>query len=138
MSFVVTQKEGVVLDARAIHGNPYDGHTLQEVIKQAEQNTRREIKRILVDKGYKGHGLESKHVLISGQKKGMTKHFEKCLKRRQSIEPHIGHMKSDGKLKRNFLWKITGDKLNAVLAGIGHNLRLLRRFIEREAAPQRS
>lgn len=132
VSFIMTQKEGVILSSAALHGNPYDGHTLEAAIKDAEQNTRRTIKRVLVDKGYKGHNVNEKQILISGQKKGMTKHFKKCLKRRQSIEPHIGHMKNDGKLKRNFLHKIIGDKLNAVLVGIGHNLRLLRCFLEKQ------
>jgi len=136
VSFVMTEKEGVLLDSRALHGNPYDGHTLKQAIHQAEQNTHREIKRILLDKGYKGHGVEGKQVFISGQKRGMTKHFKKVLKRRQAIEPHIGHMKSDGKLKRNFLHKIIGDKLNAVLVGIGHNLRLLRQFIAKKTIPK--
>lgn len=134
VTFAMTEKEGVILDARSLHGNPYDGHTLEKAVKQAEANTRRDIRRILIDKGYKGHTVEGKCVLMSGQKKGMTKHFKKLLKRRQVIEPHIGHMKSDGKLKRNFLHKMVGDKLNAVLVGIGHNLRLLRRFLERKMA----
>jgi transposase, IS5 family len=132
VSFVMTQKEGVLLSASALHGNPYDGHTLEAAIKEAEQNSRMLIKRVLVDKGYKGHTVSGKQVLISGQKKGITKHFKKCLKRRQAIEPHIGHMKNDGKLKRNFLRQVIGDKLNAVLVGIGHNLRLLRRFLEKQ------
>ena len=55
----------------------------------------------------------------------MTRHFKKLLKRRQSIEPHIGHMKQDGKLGRNYLKGDYGDKLNAVLSAIGHNLRLI-------------
>ncbi|MCB1041154.1 MAG: IS5 family transposase [Acidimicrobiales bacterium] len=128
VSIVMTEKEGVVLEARALHGNPYDGHTLEEAIKQAEKTSHQEIERILIDKGYKGHTVEGKEVFISGQKR-LTKHFKKVLKRRQAIEPHIGHMKSDGKLKRNFLRKEIGDQLNAFLVGIGHNLRLLRRFL---------
>ena len=56
---------------------------------------------------------------------GITRWIKKQIHRRQAIEPHIGHMKSDGKLDRNFLKGILGDKLNAILCGIGHNLRLI-------------
>jgi IS5 family transposase len=38
-------------------------------------------------------------------------------------------MKKDGKLGRNYLKGVIGDKLNAILCGIGHNLRLMARKI---------
>jgi IS5 family transposase len=34
-------------------------------------------------------------------------------------------MKYDGKLGRNYLKGEYGDKLNAILSGIGHNLRII-------------
>lgn len=43
------------------------------------------------------------------------------------IEPHIGHMKADGKLSVNYLKGILGDKLNVILCAISHNLRLITR-----------
>jgi len=124
VSFVSTHKEGIILSAKAIHGNPYDGHTLKNVINDAENNAKTKILTAFVDKGYKGHKIKDKEVYISGQKR-LTKYFRRLLKRRQSIEPHIGHMKYDGKLGRNFLKGKYGDKLNATLCGIGHNLRII-------------
>lgn len=47
------------------------------------------------------------------------------LKRRSAIEAVIGHMKTDGRLDRNFLKGREGDCINAVLAAVGHNFRLL-------------
>ena len=38
-------------------------------------------------------------------------------------------MKSDGKLRRNWLKGSLGDALNAVLCGAGHNLRMILRAI---------
>ncbi len=124
-SLVVTHKEGLAICSEALHGNPYDGHTLGGSLETAERITNVSIKQAFVDKGYRGHGVEGKRIMISGQKKGVTKWFKKQLKRRQAIEPHIGHMKSDGKLGRNFLKGVLGDKLNAILCGVGHNLRLI-------------
>lgn len=47
------------------------------------------------------------------------------LKRRSAIEPTIGHMKTDGRLDRNFLLGQAGDPVNALLAAAEHNLRLV-------------
>ena len=47
------------------------------------------------------------------------------LKRRNAIEPIIGHTKADGLLERNHLAGATGDAINALLVAAGHNLRLL-------------
>jgi len=133
-SFAATHKEGLVLGAIALHGNPYDGHSLEEALADAENNSGIEINSAFVDKGYKGHGITGKKIFISGQKRGMTVWFKKQLKRRQAIEPHIGHMKSDGKLGRNYLKGKIGDHLNAVLCGIGHNLRMVLRNFRKIAA----
>ena len=63
----------------------------------------------------------------------MTDALNKKLKRRNAIEPVIGHLKSDGRLSRNFLKGTEGDAINAILCGAGHNnremLRLLALFI---------
>ena len=44
---------------------------------------------------------------------------------RSAIEPVIGHMKNDGRLGRNNLLGMEGDKINAILCGAGHNIRKL-------------
>lgn len=43
------------------------------------------------------------------------------------MEPVIGHLKSDGRLARNFLKYVKGDAMNAPLCGAGHNLRKILR-----------
>src|SRR5580765_6926114 len=49
-----------VLHAKALHGNPFDGHTLGPVITELEQQTGVETRRIHVDKGYRGHNHKQK------------------------------------------------------------------------------
>ena len=115
-----------VLHAKALPGNPYDGHTLGEVIKETQTLTGREIERAYVDKGYRGHNAPKPlRVFISGQKRGVFGAIKRELKRRSAIEPVIGHMKSDGHLGRNYLKGRHGDHANAVLSAVGHNLRLI-------------
>lgn len=54
--------------------------------------------------------------------------LRKRKKRRSAVEPKIGHLKSDNRMGRNFLKGMTGDQINALLAGIGANLRKLLAF----------
>lgn len=124
-SITITHKEGLALDVRALHDNPYDGHTLELALKTAEANSHHFIEEAYVDKGYRGHHVEGKKIFISGQKTGLTKWIQTQIKRRQAIEPHIGHMKNDGKLGRNYLKGRQGDYFNAILCGVGHNLRMI-------------
>jgi IS5 family transposase len=115
----------------ALHGNPYDGHTLKETIAGVTAITGLEPERIFVDKGYRGHDYDQPmRVYRSGQRRGLTPLIQRLLRRRSAIEPVIGHMKEDGRLGRNFLHNRHGDRLNAILAGVGQNVRLLLRWFE--------
>jgi IS5 family transposase len=115
-----------VLHSEAIAGRPYDGHTLDRVIKNGTALTGVKPERIYVDKGYVGHDYPDKRIVFrSGQKRGVSAEIKKELKRRSAVEPVIGHMKSDGHFGRNYLHGADGDKINAVLCGAGHNMRLL-------------
>ena len=123
VSIATTIDEGFVVGMRALPGNPYDGHTLAEALEQVEILTDRKPTLAVVDRGYRGHGIEATRVLISGTRRGLTPQLAKLLKRRSAIEPEIGHMKSDGRLSRCPLKGTIGDAIFAVLCGCGHNLR---------------
>ena len=123
-----------VLAAKALPGTPYDGHTLSTVIPHVEALIGHEIKRIIADKGYRGHGLPSPYsmrVFVSEQKRGVTRQIKRELKRRSAVEPVIGHLKSDHRMDRNFLIGSDGDAANAVLAAIGYNFARLLAWLRR-------
>lgn len=123
VSVATTIDEGFVVGIRAMPGNPYDGHTLHEVLEQVEILTDICPELAAADRGYRGHGVDRTQVLISGQRRGMTPTLKALLRRRNAIEPEIGHMKTDGRLARCTLKGTTGDAIFAVLCGCGHNLR---------------
>jgi IS5 family transposase len=123
VSVATTNKRGFVVGARSYPGNPYDGHTLQDQLKQVEVLTGIKPTRCYVDRGYRGHSVRDVDVYLSGQRRGVTKTIRKELKRRSAIEPEIGHMKNDGHLGRNYLKGTDGDAMNVLLAACGHNLR---------------
>jgi len=115
-----------VLHAKALPGNPYDGHTLAAVIEETQTLTGREVERVYVDKGYRGHNAPNPlRVFRSGQKRGVFGAIKRELRRRSAIEAVIGHMKSEGHLGRNYLKGRHGDHANAVLTAAGYNFRLV-------------
>ena len=129
VTVATTHKEGLVVGMRSLPGNPYDGHTLTEAIEQITLLTSQKPKAVFVDKGYRGVSVEGVTIWRSGQKRGVTQSIGKAIRRRSAIEPAIGHMKNEGKLRRNWLKGSIGDTLNAVLCGAGHNLRMILRAI---------
>ena len=122
-----------ILHAKALPGNPYDGHTLKTVLPDIEAITGAALSRILADAGYKGHSATPEHkfkVYTQGQKRGVTKAIKALFKRRAAIEPVIGHTKEEHRMGRNFLAGREGDAINAVLAAAGYNFRRLLNWLQ--------
>lgn len=115
-----------IVGMQALPGNPYDGHTLSGQIEQVERLTGVAVERAYVDRGYKGHKHGGKAKVYIAHTRGITSPtIRRELRRRNAIEPIIGHTKSDGLLERNHLAGAAGDAVNAILVAAGHNLRLL-------------
>ena len=121
------------IHAKALPGNPYDGHTLAAVIPDMEALIGNTIKRAFTDKGYRGHNAPPDYkfrVFIAGQKRRVTPKIKREMRRRSAVEPVIGHLKSEHRMGRNYLWYRQGDAINAVLAAAGYNFRLLLRWLK--------
>jgi transposase, IS5 family len=116
------------LHAKALPGNPYDGHTLAEIIPDMEKTIGNTIDRLLADAGYRGHNAPLSHtfkVYTTGQKRRMTPAIKREMRRRTAVEPLIGHIKNEHRMERNYLAHTQGDAINAILAAAGYNFRLL-------------
>jgi len=130
VSVVSTSRNNWVLGVQAFHGNPYDGHTLADALEQAERIVEMKIGEVYCDRGYRGvlKELKERSINIVGNKlKRLSRGVRKWFRRRSAIEPIISHMKHDNRMGRNYLLGITGDKMNALLAGCGFNMRKLLR-----------
>jgi IS5 family transposase len=115
-----------VLHAKALPGNPYDGHTLGPVVAATEKLTGCAIERGYLDKGYRGHDAANpRRFFLSGQKRGVFGVIKRELRRRSAIEAVIGHMKNEGHLGRCWLKGRAGDAANIVLSAVGYNFRLV-------------
>jgi IS5 family transposase len=128
VGLVTTSKGNWVVGVKAFHGNPYDGHTLSESLDQTTRLTGWTAKEAYVDLGYRGHGYEGEtHVNIVNYRtiNNLTRSVKKWFKRRNAVEPIIGHLKSDSRMDRNYLKGVEGDRINAILCGCGFNMRKL-------------
>ena len=128
VSVMTTHKEGLVVGMRSLPGNPYDGHTLHLALEQAAVLMQQQPKEVFVDLGYRGAtvpaGVKVYHRKL---RCGITARLKRDIRRRSAIEPVIGHMKNDGRLRRNWLQGTEGDAFHAILCGCGHNLRMILR-----------
>jgi IS5 family transposase len=124
-SLAATNKSNFIIGAKAHHGRPYDGHTLGPVLAQIARLTGVTPKEAHVDLGYRGHNLqEDTEIILSRAKRGVTPAKRKRQKRRNALEPIIGHCKNDRKIgPRNWLQGTLGDQINAIAMAIGFNIR---------------
>lgn len=124
----------MILGARSFPNNPYDGHTLNEQLEQASILSNSTIKDVYVDLGYRGVDQQNPDVSIKhrGKYKSLTAQERRLLKRRQAIEPIIGHLKSDHRMGRCHLKGAEGDAIHAVLCAAGYNIRWLMRMIRKK------
>ncbi len=132
VSVATTSRGCWFVGALALHGNPYDGHTLNTTIEQVTKLAR-SPEHVFVDRGYRGHDYSGKAIVhVDKIRRGRTaKNLWRWMKRRAAVEPSIGHLKQEHRMDRNRLKGLIGDQINAILSAAGMNFMKLMRFIER-------
>jgi IS5 family transposase len=137
VGLAMTLKGNLIGGARSFAGNPYDGHTLFEQIEQSTilmQGLGVRPQTVYTDLGYRGVDKDNPAIEIKhrGKNKRLTDEERRLLKRRQAIEPIIGHLKADHRMDRCHLKGFEGDALHAVLCAAGYNIRWLLRMIAKK------
>ena len=131
---VISHQHGLMLGARSFPGNPYDGHILSAVLEQATnitQDLNVTLTQVVADLGFRGVDADNpgKEIIHRGKFKSLSPQQKGWLRRRQAIEPAIGHLKSDHRMDRCWLQGAVGDALHAICCAAGFNLRWLMRAI---------
>jgi IS5 family transposase len=131
---VVSHKHGLMLGARTFPGNPYDGHILSAVLEQASNLTQDlsvKLRQVVADLGFRGVDADNpgKQIIHRGKFKSLSPQQKGWLRRRQAVEPAIGHLKSDHRMDRCWLQGALGDALHTLSCAAGYNLRWLLRAI---------
>ncbi len=125
VAVAVTAKEGVVVGTRSMPDMLCDGHTLYSQPEQMEILTGERRSLVMANRGWKAAQIQPGSRLLLSRGRGLSPRLKKLLRRRQAIEPTMGHMKNDGLLVRNRLKGEIGDAMHALLCGAGHNRRLI-------------
>jgi len=135
---VVTHKQGLMVGMRTFPGNPYDGHILSAVLEQTAnltQDVNVPVEQVFADLAFRGPEVDADNpgvqIIHRGRLKSLSPQERRWLKRRQAVEPVIGHLKSDHRLDRCWLKGALGDALHAISCAAGYNLRWLLRAITR-------
>ena len=133
---VISHKHGLMLGARTFPGNPYDGHILSAALEQATNLTQDlsvTIRQVVADLGFRGVDADNpdKQIIHRGKYKSLSPQQKGWLRRRQAVEPAIGHLKSDHRMDRCWLQGALGDALHSISCAAGYNLRWLLRAIAR-------
>jgi IS5 family transposase len=137
VSLAVAHKSGLIVGARSFPGNPFDGHTLSAQLEQTStllQDLGVKPKVAVVDLGYRGVDADIAPVELihRGKYKSLNALQRRWLKRRQAIEPTIGHTKHDHRMDKCWLKGSEGDALHAVLCAAGFNIRWLLRALRHQ------
>lgn len=128
-SITTTRDTGIVIGALAFEKNVFDGHTVPEVLAQVKRLINRVPQVAIADRGYRGKSKVDDTQLVTPKpvRKNAAKEVvalaRKRFRRRAGIEPVIGHLKSDHRLKRNFLKGFAGDQINLLMAAAAFNFR---------------
>ena len=93
-SILVDQKIGIIMGALNFTETLHDSKTLPEVLEQFERLNGKEVKEVIVDRGYKGiKNYKDAAIYIPKPDKNITKKQRKKHSRIAAIEPMIGHLK---------------------------------------------
>ncbi|GBU22898.1 transposase [Fibrobacteres bacterium R8-0-B4] len=129
VSILLTHKSGIIVGARSFAKNEYDGHTLPAALEQYRGLMNKDPHEVIGDRGYKGPKTIGETIIsIPGKAMKIFTAYEKLkvrnkFRRRSSIEPVIGHMKTDTRLGRNYLKGLNGDQINVMLSAAAFNFR---------------
>ena len=134
-SIVTTKDSGIIVGVSAHSKNEHDNKTLQLALENTVSNvgSKTTITEAICDRGYRGVKKvtvqdTSIDISIPGNKlkRDTPKQIQEKkvkFKRRASIEPIIGHLKSDHRMARNYLKGFIGDEINLLLAATAFNLK---------------
>ena len=128
-SITTTRDAGIIIGALAFEKNVFDGHTVPEVLAQVKRLLGRVPLVGIGDRGYRGKSKVNDTQIMTpkpARKNASVDAMElarKRFRRRAGIEPVIGHLKSDHRLKRNFLKGFAGDQINLIMAAAAFNFK---------------
>lgn len=118
-----------ILSVECFNANTYDGDTIARSLEMTKRCLSHTFETVYGDLGYRGRPeVLGAKVLTPADLPRITDSVQRevlveKLTKRSSVEPVIGHLKSDYGLNRNLSRNFEGDHINALRAATGFNLK---------------
>jgi IS5 family transposase len=140
VGLVTTGKKGkkIITAIKAFLDNPFDGHTIEPLLDQMDNNKLKLPEELVYDRGGKGRAEINRVKIITPNKpKASDTAYHKQQKRkkfraRAGIEPIIGHLKTDFRMAQNYLLGEKGIQINAFMAATAWNLKKMMEKLKEE------
>lgn len=128
---ITTGKDGVkiITAIKVFIDNIYDGHTIEPLLDQMNDNDFTLPQELAYDRGGKGKAeIMGVKIITPGRPKASDTNYQKQktrkkFKARAGIEPIIGHLKTDFRMGQNYLSGEDGAQINALMAATAWNLK---------------
>jgi len=140
VGLVTTSNKGkkIITAIKAFLETPYDGHTIEPLLEQMQNNGQKLPKELVYDRGGRGK-TEIKGVKISipSTPRKTDTAYQKQVKRkkfrtRAAIEPIIGHLKTDFRLAQNYFHGENGPQINALLSATAWNMKKMMEILKQK------
>ena len=140
VGLVTTGKKGkkIITAIKAFLENPFDGHTIEPLLDQMNNNQLKLPEQLVYDRGGKGRvEINGVKIITPNKPKASDTAYHKQQKRkkfraRAGIEPIIGHLKTDFRMAQNYLLGEKGIQINAFMAATAWNLKKMMEKLKEE------
>lgn len=140
VGLITTGKDGmkIITAIKAFIGNPFDGHTIEPLLDQMNENGFKLPEELVYDRGGKGKTrIKGVKISIPNKPKASDNAYQKQKMRkkfraRAGIEPIIGHLKKDFRMEQNYLLGEKGIQINAFMAATAWNLVKMMKKLKKE------
>lgn len=129
VSVVITDKSKIIVGLKNFNSNIYDGDTIEPTLEMMHNNDICVSDVMGGDLGFRGRHLIlgtriiTPDSLKTADNESQIDKIREILTTRSSIEPVIGHIKSDHRMERNLLHGNDGDCFNATMAAAAFNFK---------------
>lgn len=140
VGLITTGKKGkkIITAIKAFLENPFDGHTIEPLLDQMNNNELKLPQELVYDRGGKGKTeINGVKIITPNKPKATDTAYYKQQKRkkfraRAGIEPIIGHLKTDFRMEQNYLLGEKGVQINALMAATAWNLKKMLQNLKEE------
>ena len=136
VGMITTAKSRIVVAIKAFEGNPNDGKTIEPLLTQMEDNNLKLPEELAYDRGGRGaKEIKGVKIILPGKPKNCDTAYQRSknrypFRRRAGIEPHFGHLKSDYRMRDNYLYGKASSTINAMMAATAWNLMKMMRKLK--------